>query len=312
MVWFRVDDCFHCHPKVLEAGNEAAGLWVRCGAYCAQHLTDGVVPRQIVLLYGSAALAEVLVTVGLWISVDDGYQMNDYLLYNRSKAEVMTERSQAAERQRESRERKAAKQQEQRNRNNGHSVSHSVTANDSHTVSHASVTAPVPIPISTNKHSLIVGTPTVSSADADGEFDTFWINYPRKAQKQDARKAWTQQLRKKISPERMIAGAKGYAEYCKAKNTDQQWIKYPGSWLRAGGYDDHQPEPVDTREPVEIIRDLWRAADAQAVAEILRIPYFDRGQPPSDTTPPERWLKESRQDWIASHREAAIEELTRR
>jgi hypothetical protein len=132
-------------------------------------------------------------------------------------------------------------------------------------------------------------------------------------QKQEARKAWDQQLKKKVQPGRMIAGAKGYATECKKRNTDQQFVKHPGSWLRAGGYDDYQPEPDPTAgDPAEVLRELWRIADAKTVAAILRVPFVDRPQPPSDTTPRDRWLRDSRRSWINDHHDAAKQALSAR
>src|SRR5215467_4729334 len=98
MPWFRVDDSFHSHPKVIAAGNEAVGLYVRCGAYAAEHLTDGFIPESIALLYGSDALAETLVKTKLWRRTRGGWRMPDYLDYNPSKEAVDKERKQAAER----------------------------------------------------------------------------------------------------------------------------------------------------------------------------------------------------------------------
>jgi hypothetical protein len=307
--WLKIDDGFHSHPKVLEAGNEAVGLWVRCGAYCAQHLTDGFVPRQIVLIYGSVTLAEVLVEVRLWVSVDGGWQMNDFLTYNRSRSQVLSDRKEGLERQRRSRERrKGVDEGEQVDAINGHSVSHSVTTSDSHSVSHASVTptgvTPTrPDPITTNKNK--------RSAEADQDFAEFWTHYPRKRQKTDARTAWTQQLRKNVTPERMINGSAGYAQHCRDRNIDDQFIKYPGAWLRAGGYDDYQPEPDPLDgDPAEVLRELWRIADAKTVASILRVPFVDRPQPPSDGTPRDQWLRDSRRSWIEDHIEAAKQALS--
>lgn len=54
MTWFKVDDTFYGHPKTLKAGNAAVGLWVKAGAYAAQHLTEGVVPGVVAQLYGTA------------------------------------------------------------------------------------------------------------------------------------------------------------------------------------------------------------------------------------------------------------------
>ena len=66
MPWFRIDDKAHSHPKLIKAGNAAIGLWLRCGAYAAQHLTDGIVPGVVAELYGTKPQATKLVKAGLW------------------------------------------------------------------------------------------------------------------------------------------------------------------------------------------------------------------------------------------------------
>jgi hypothetical protein len=66
MPWFRIDDKAHTHPKLIKAGNAALGLWLRCGAYAAQHLTDGIVPGVVAELYGTKPQAAKLVKAGLW------------------------------------------------------------------------------------------------------------------------------------------------------------------------------------------------------------------------------------------------------
>lgn len=104
MPWFKLDDSFDSHPKVIAAGNEAAGLYVRCGTYCARHLTDGFVPEHVALLYGSRELADTLVRTKLWRRVRGGWRMPDYLAYNPSAQTVDKERAAKAERQRRWRE----------------------------------------------------------------------------------------------------------------------------------------------------------------------------------------------------------------
>jgi hypothetical protein len=103
------------------------------------------------------------------------------------------------------------------------------------------------------------------------------------------------------------------------KGRKMDWVATWRNWLRREEDDPRarsrpiQPTFVDeTREPVEVLRDLWKAADAEAVAKILRVPFVDKGQPPSDTTPPDRWIRETRQAWIAQHRNAAVEVLQKR
>ncbi|MFB7270698.1 mucin-2 [Streptomyces sp. NPDC056244] len=120
MTWFKVDDTAHAHPKLLKAGNAALGLWMRAGAYAAQHLTEGVIPGVVVQLYGSAPQVRKLVAAGLWHphghtcprckqpGIGD-YVMHDFLVYNPARARVENERTAAAERQKRARE-KAAQQ----------------------------------------------------------------------------------------------------------------------------------------------------------------------------------------------------------
>src|SRR2546429_7891241 len=97
MPWFRLDDSFHSHPKVIAAGNEAIGLYVRCGAYSAQHLTDGFIPENVALLYGSQALADTLVRTKLWRRARGGWRMPDYLQFNPSKDTVGKQRKSSIE-----------------------------------------------------------------------------------------------------------------------------------------------------------------------------------------------------------------------
>lgn len=93
MAWFRVDDAFHSHPKVMRAGTPAVGLWVRCGSYSSQHLTDGVIPREVAASYGTRQQIAALVSAGLFVESDSGYVMPDYLDYNPSREEVLADQA---------------------------------------------------------------------------------------------------------------------------------------------------------------------------------------------------------------------------
>jgi len=103
--WFRVDDGFHSHPKVLAAGNAAVGLFIRCGSYCAQHLTDGFVADAVAGMYGSRAEIARVTAAGLWARCEGGFSIPDYLAFNPSREQVMAERARNAERQARHRER---------------------------------------------------------------------------------------------------------------------------------------------------------------------------------------------------------------
>ncbi|MBC9714055.1 mucin-2 [Streptomyces sp. TRM66268-LWL] len=126
MPWFKVDDTAHAHPKLLKAGNAALGLWVRAGAYAAQHLTEGVVPGVVAQLYGTAPQARKLLAAGLWHAsghdcsrcvqpAAGDYVMHDFLIYNPSRARVEDDRARAAERQQRARERAAEQRTQERN-----------------------------------------------------------------------------------------------------------------------------------------------------------------------------------------------------
>ena len=99
MTWFKVDDSFHSHPKVLATPPAALGLWVVAGAWSSAHLTDGVVPDRALplLLPDSAKLARDLVTAGLWIRVRGGYKFHDWIMYQPTSSDVRRLRAIRAE-----------------------------------------------------------------------------------------------------------------------------------------------------------------------------------------------------------------------
>jgi hypothetical protein len=104
MAWFKLDDGFFHHPKVVQAGRDARDLWLAAGCYCAKELTDGVVPAACLPLLAAEAqvsgpgkLAARLVVAGLFEERDGGYAIHDYLAYNPSRATVLAERARVNE-----------------------------------------------------------------------------------------------------------------------------------------------------------------------------------------------------------------------
>lgn len=99
MGWFRTDDGFWSHPKTLRAKNEAAGAFQRMGSYCAQHLTDGAVDREVALMIAERQeVLDRLVNVGFLEVTDTGYQLHNYLKFNPSREKVELERDKTAKR----------------------------------------------------------------------------------------------------------------------------------------------------------------------------------------------------------------------
>ncbi len=104
MVWFKVDDSFWSHPKVLTLSGDALALWVRAGAYCGQQLTDGFVSLQALRMLADRDAAVELANAGLWESVRGGFQFHDWAEYQPTREHVIEERKKATERKRKSRQ----------------------------------------------------------------------------------------------------------------------------------------------------------------------------------------------------------------
>lgn len=112
MAWFKLDDSMWSHPKFLRLSDKAFRLWVRAGAYCAQHLTDGLVTRDTLTILGAARrTADELWAAGLWERApDDAYRFHDWDHYQPSSAQRRAK--QAYDRERMARLREAKKEKE--------------------------------------------------------------------------------------------------------------------------------------------------------------------------------------------------------
>ena len=78
MTYFKVDDHFHSHPKILDLGLEAIGLWTLAGSWSGEQLTDGFIPSSLIArLGGSPEIAQALVDAGLWEITEGGYLFHD-------------------------------------------------------------------------------------------------------------------------------------------------------------------------------------------------------------------------------------------
>ena len=99
MPWFKVDDGFHGHPKVVELSLAAVGIWSLAGSWCAKYLTDGLIGlRAIERMGGNEALAHELVAHGLWLQVAEGFVFKDWAEYQPLKVAVEAERTAARDR----------------------------------------------------------------------------------------------------------------------------------------------------------------------------------------------------------------------
>lgn len=102
--WFATHDQFFSHPKVRRAGRDAALLFQAGKAYCSRHLTDGVIPAEVLDVIAAEAWTTKkatgpLLREGLWHDAghdcprcppcpEGHYLVHDYLDWNRSKDEA--------------------------------------------------------------------------------------------------------------------------------------------------------------------------------------------------------------------------------
>lgn len=129
MAWVSLDDRFHANPKVVGAGNAAAGVYARALSYCGDYLTDGFVPRGWALEAGGAHLCRKLTEHGLWVEVSGGelytyevdgepyevrvpargFFITDYLILNPAKTFVEGKRNDLSRKRAEAGRKGAAK-----------------------------------------------------------------------------------------------------------------------------------------------------------------------------------------------------------
>lgn len=97
-MWFRIDDSFYDHRKVIDlqerrGWHSAIALWSMAGSWCAKHLTDGAIsPAALRRLGFDTKAADMLCDVGLWNRAAVGYVFHDWASWNPTRAEVTDRR----------------------------------------------------------------------------------------------------------------------------------------------------------------------------------------------------------------------------
>lgn len=72
----------------------------------------------------------------------------------------------------------------------------------------------------------------------DLDFDAFWAEYPKKASKLDAQKAWKQVKKLRPPVEEIVAKVAALKKTNKWTKDNGEFIPNPATFLRAGGWDD--------------------------------------------------------------------------
>lgn len=231
MTWFKVDDSFHSHSKVLATEPAALGLWVVAGSWCSSEANDGFVPDYVParLLPGGAELAEKLVTSKLWRRTKGGYLFHDWGDFNPLSGEVRADREAARERMRVLRRRR---------KEQGDTADQEEDCSPEHPPNTARTSPEVRDP-----------RPDPTRSSPNGElppdgFDEFWTAYPRRknSSKADARKAYIRALKAGADPTTILAGANTYAR--DRNGHDQQYTAHASTWLNGKRWETQHDEPA--------------------------------------------------------------------
>ena len=84
-------------------------------------------------------------------------------------------------------------------------------------------------------------TSIIADPSLDKAFEEFWRAFPRKTDKEQARRLYDQAIRSgETTPDRMIRGARNYARWCEQEN-DPSKIKSPMWWLKDKRWTDEPP-----------------------------------------------------------------------
>lgn len=122
MPWLRIDDKAAFHAKVLAAGNEAYGAWVRGAAWSSGSPEPGRIPRATAFTIAKPKVWQRLAQAGMVHSLgDDGFEIHDFFDFNprpeeteERRAAVAAARAEAGRRSGEVRRARAAAREQTR------------------------------------------------------------------------------------------------------------------------------------------------------------------------------------------------------
>lgn len=226
MPYFPLSDEFHSMPELLGASDAAVALYARAASWSAHHLTDGHVPSAALPLLtssheqGSAELVERKA----WRRARGGFQ---FAVWPKQATRTNVEASREANRERQKRNRRAKGEVSRRDSRVTNAVTNGVTNGVSHS------------PHTTPRH-------TKSSSDEEppsrppDRFDEFWSAYPRRDNKQAARKAWAK-ASKEHGADELIHQAHRWAGLWRSAGTEKRFIPHGSTWLNNERWSDEPP-----------------------------------------------------------------------
>jgi hypothetical protein len=94
MSWYRVDSPMPRHEKYAPLSDLEFRLAITAGAWCAEHMTDGFIPKKMVQTLTRApsgkklaSAIKSLLDAKVWHDKGDHYELHDFLDWNLSKAQ---------------------------------------------------------------------------------------------------------------------------------------------------------------------------------------------------------------------------------
>lgn len=224
MVWLRIDSNVPKQRKFVDAGPVASWLWLAGVAHCRTALTDGfiqkaLVPTLVPDLKNPFKQAERLVNVTLWHHALGGYQVNGYLEWNPSKAEVERLRKMDADRK--------------KGRRSGMD-SESDSGMDS---------GRIPNDTSTRGRELSLlftsGSDLPKAETPQAAFARFWQAYPSKVGKGAAEKAFAKHAGIVDTLIEAVDRQVGSKQW---RKDGGQYIPHPATWLNQRRWEDELPK----------------------------------------------------------------------
>lgn len=104
MPYLNLDDDYPDHRKIDALSDGAFRLHTAALCYCAKNLTDGVVDghrvNRLTRTYKASLVAE-LTDAGLWIEHTDGFEVHDFLDWNKPRSWWLDKREKDAKRKAE-------------------------------------------------------------------------------------------------------------------------------------------------------------------------------------------------------------------
>lgn len=226
MPYFPLPGGFHSTPELLGASDAAVALYAKAASWSVHHLTDGHVPTAALPMLtasheqGSAELVERKV----WRRARGGFQ---FVAWPHQATRSNLEAQREASKRRQQNYRRSQGELSRRDKHVTNGVTDGVTNGVSHT------------PKTTRKRENSPNGESPHTPPTD-RFDEFWTAYPRKDNKQAARKAWAKAV-KRHGPDELITEAHRWAGLWQAAGTAKQYIPHGSTWLNGDRWTDEPP-----------------------------------------------------------------------